>query len=85
MPGVQEEQVKTFLIVLRKKGGVVKSDCIATIKVLTSHSDDESLKSIDTENSSWAEVSLCAWASSKCSAPIREAAAVKEANVIFEH
>ena len=76
--------MKTFLIVLRKEWCSQRSDSIATIKVLTSHSDDESLKSIDTENSSWVEVSLCEWASSKRSAPIREAA-VKEANVIFEH
>ena len=51
--GVVDEQVKKFLIVLRKKGGVVnRVVAVATAKALISRSDDESLKSIDIENSS---------------------------------
>ena len=54
--GKLDETVKNFLIALRKKGGVVNTVVAnATAKALISKSDDEHLRLIDLNSSSWAK------------------------------
>ena len=51
-----DEKVKTFLRVLRKKGGVVNTVvAVATAKALIGRSQDEHLKCLDSGSSYWAK------------------------------
>ena len=90
MLGVVDEQVKNFLIALCKKGGVVnKVVAIATARALISRSDDQCLKSIDLENTSWARSLFNRMGFVKRSAttskPEIPELAVKEAKLTYQH
>ena len=56
MLGTLDEKVKTFLRVLRRKGGVVNTVvAVATAKALIGRSQDEHLKCLDLDSSYWAQ------------------------------
>ena len=56
MLGHIDEQIKTFLLALCKKGGVVNTMvAIATIKVLIEKSNNEHLKLINVDRCFWAK------------------------------
>ena len=56
MLGSLDEKVRTFLLLLRSKGGVVNSVvAIAVAQALIAKSSDESLKLLDLNNSSWSK------------------------------
>ena len=56
MSGTLDPKVQTFLHVVRRKGGVVNTVvAIATAKSLIVRSQDEHLKCIDLESTSWAK------------------------------
>ena len=90
MLGNLDEQVKNFLLILRRKGGVVNRVVAkATANALISRSNDEYLKSIDLENSSWARSLFTrmgfvkrAVTTNKPELPER---ALNEAKIIFQH
>ena len=51
-----DEKVKTFLLVLRRKGGVVNTVvAVATAKALIARNPDEDLKCLDLDSSYWAK------------------------------
>ena len=56
MLGTLDEKVKTFLHVLRRKGGVINTVVVvATAKGLIAKSLDEHLKCLDIDSSYWAK------------------------------
>ena len=58
---VLDEKVKHILLVLRKKGGVANTVvAVATAKALIARSNDEHLKLIDLELTTWVK-SLFKW------------------------
>ena len=88
--GKLDETVKKFLIALRKKGGVVNTVVAnATAKALISKSDDEHLRVIDLDSSSWAKslFQRMGFVKRACttSRPDIPAGARKEAELIFHH
>ena len=56
MLGAIDEKVRHFLMIIRRKGGVVNTVVAnATVRVLLGRSHEEHLKCIDHEHSSWAK------------------------------
>ena len=90
MLGHLDEKIKTFLLALRKKGGVVNTVvAIATATALIEKSDDEHLKVIDLDRSSWAKSLFRRMGFVKRAAttarPEIPAGARKEAELLFHH
>ena len=90
MLGTLDAKVQTFLHVLRRKGGVVNTVvAIATAKALIARSQDEHLKCIDLESTSWAKSLFKRMGFKKrtctTSKPEIPELAKKEAKLIFQH
>ena len=90
MFGTLDAKVQIFLHVLRRKGGVVNTIvAIATAKTLIARSQDEHLKCIDLESTSWAKslFKRMGFKKQTCitSKPGIPELAKKEAKLIFQH
>ena len=90
MLGPIDEKVQSFLHVLRRKGGVVNTVvAIATAKALIARSDEEHLKCIDIDKTSWAKSLFRRMGFKKrtctTSKPEIPELAKKEAKLIFQH
>ena len=90
MLGTLDEKVKNILTILRRKGGVVNTVvAIATAQALKERSQDEHLKCIDLESSSWAKslFKRMGFVKRTCttSKPEIPEQAMKEAKLIFQH
>ena len=90
MLGTLDEKVKSFLLQLRKKGGVV--NCVVTVataKALISRSSDEHLKAIDLDSTAWAKSLFrrMGFVKRTCttSKPEIPELAKREAKLIFQH
>ena len=86
--GTLDEKVKNFLTILRRKGGIVNTAvAIATAQALIARSQDEHLKCIDLESSSWAKslFNRMGFVKRTCttSKPEIPEQAMKEAKLIF--
>ena len=90
MSGTLDEKIKTFLYMLRRKGGVVNAVvAVATAKALIVRSPDEHFKCLDLDSSYWAKGLFRRMGFTKrtctTSKPEIPELAKKEAKLIFQH